>query len=275
MDAIHRRESITLLLLAASAACTNANPAAPRIASAPIDSTPSVQEPLAPASVEAVGAQDVAPLSIAPETAVPEAPMVRVLDQNGRPMAGVVVHFVPRGGSVAATLVKSDSSGRASCGQWIAGTTEGPNWLYANVAGVQPVVFHALVLLPDPPGVRYDLRSRQGAALSPAEAGHLVLTNDGKFRLVYLWSLGTSTEGVVVNTGTYIRLNEALAFSSVSFGTWAFGEMKEDLLTFRYDDYLDTGFHVIVIETYELERDSNTRRLPAHDRGGNQPYADR
>ena len=35
---------------------------------------------------------------------------------------------------------------------------------------------------------------------------------------------------------------------------WADGDLENDLVTFSYDDYLDIGFHYIIVEVYQRAR---------------------
>jgi hypothetical protein len=52
-----------------------------------------------------------------------------------------------------------------------------------------------------------------------------------------------------VNAGTYTRADSLLTFGAGGY-VWASGVIDGDLLTFQYDDYLDIGFHSIVVEVY-------------------------
>ncbi len=68
-------------------------------------------------------------------TPVPIAPSIRVLDQNGRPMADVTVRFgvAAGGGSVAKPEGTTNEAGVASPGSWTLGTRAGPNTLAVSV----------------------------------------------------------------------------------------------------------------------------------------------
>ena len=174
-------------------------------------------------------------------------------------MAGVTVTFVTGGiltsGHVANAVVQSDSSGRATCGQWTVSSTEGINWLYASLIGPfgnplgSAIVFNALVLAPDPPGTRYDLLSR-GGGITDVGSGYMVLRNDGSYRRVALWGWNTSGAYAAVNQGAYTRADTVLTFGDGGGYVWADGVLNGDVLTFQYDDYFDIGFHSIVFEVY-------------------------
>ncbi|SFN61454.1 hypothetical protein SAMN05216289_13725 [Dokdonella immobilis] len=69
--------------------------------------------------------------------AVPIAPVVRVIDAGGAPVAGANVEFLVGlgGGSVSESSVISDSEGLASAATWTLGTTPGSNTLSIQVPG--------------------------------------------------------------------------------------------------------------------------------------------
>jgi hypothetical protein len=78
------------------------------------------------------------------ETAVAQAPAVRVLDQRGDPMGGVAVTFVANGaGSVAATMATTDAGGNASAGGWTLGPQAGVQTVRATAGTLPPVMFSA------------------------------------------------------------------------------------------------------------------------------------
>ncbi|HEX8245361.1 MAG TPA: hypothetical protein VF541_17740 [Longimicrobium sp.] len=78
---------------------------------------------------------------------VPLAPSVRVLDDRGRPMAGVGVAFaVTAGGGSVTASATSDAAGVAVAADWTMGTVPQDNLLTASVPGVAPVVFRAAAL---------------------------------------------------------------------------------------------------------------------------------
>lgn len=76
---------------------------------------------------------------------LPVAPVVRVADRNGQPMAGVRVNFAisSGGGSVTGTSVNTDANGLAGLGSWTLGSV-GENQLTASVTGVEPFVISAV-----------------------------------------------------------------------------------------------------------------------------------
>ena len=74
-------------------------------------------------------------------------PAVRVVDEQGAPVAGVAVTFTVTGGggAVSGAARTTDGEGVARVGRWTLGSTPGPNTLEASAAGVEgsPVVFTA------------------------------------------------------------------------------------------------------------------------------------
>jgi Bacterial Ig-like domain (group 1)/Leishmanolysin len=83
------------------------------------------------------------------------APSVRVLDQHGRPMAGVRVPFtvIAGEGSVSEPEPVSDAKGIASAGSWTLGVHSGENTLAATLGGVGAVSFSAIARAGDPASV--------------------------------------------------------------------------------------------------------------------------
>jgi hypothetical protein len=70
-------------------------------------------------------------------TAVAESPTVRVVDQNGAPMANVAVGFVVAGGgSVATPAATTDASGTASAGTWTLGLIPGPQSVTVSLRSI-------------------------------------------------------------------------------------------------------------------------------------------
>ena len=78
-------------------------------------------------------------------TTVPTAPSVRVLDQDGQPLAGATVIFsaTQGGGSPGTPSATTNAQGTATAGSWTLGTTVGNNVLTASVQGLTPVMFQA------------------------------------------------------------------------------------------------------------------------------------
>lgn len=76
---------------------------------------------------------------------VPEAPAVRITDQRGAPMPGLVVTFsVVGGGTVTHVAATTDGSGTASAGMWVIGPMAGDNHVVtASHGSLQPVHFRA------------------------------------------------------------------------------------------------------------------------------------
>ena len=85
---------------------------------------------------------------------VPIRPAVRVLDQEGRPVAGYPVTFVVTGGggSVTGETQTTAANGVARAGEWTLGETPGTNTLEARAASLagSPVTFTAEGTEPEP-----------------------------------------------------------------------------------------------------------------------------
>jgi hypothetical protein len=202
-------------------------------------------------------------ISASAASAVPDAPRVRVTDDTGKPVAGVRVSFaVIRGsGSLRDTLVTSDAEGVATSGTWILGPTYGEvNLVVAGVMDMPqyfadaPVYFSAFAVMPDAPGVRYDLQMRDGQVLRPGERGWMILSDDGTFHIVWLWGSGRNAYSAI-NTGTYTQVGQQFTLYEGAFccDGQATAVISGNTLTFTYDDYYDIGFHSIVVEVYERE----------------------
>src|SRR5687768_17508895 len=73
------------------------------------------------------------------------APVVKVLNSQGAPMADVRVNFAiaSGGGSITGTSVNTDASGRAALGSWTLGSV-GENQVTASVSGALPFVITAV-----------------------------------------------------------------------------------------------------------------------------------
>lgn len=84
-------------------------------------------------------------LSATVGTALPDAPVVRVTDANGNPIAGIVVTFATAAGSGAIVNASdaTDDDGRASAGSWTLGTTMGVHTLNVTVPGLAPLMITA------------------------------------------------------------------------------------------------------------------------------------
>jgi len=237
---------LTAVVSMAGGACRDSSTAPP-----PPGSSGPLVPPAAPTVASVIAVSSTA-MHATTRSAAPESPTVRVRDQAGMPIAGVRVTFViTRGdGSIASASVTSVGGGNATCGQWLLGPNDGWNYLEARVAGGGVIGFGAYGLLPDPPGIRYILRKRDGMALRTNDSGYLVLGDDGTFYLVWLYGDTTPQLYVATNRGRYTRGQSALAFTDMAGYEWANGELKNDVVTFRYDDYLDTGSHYIIVEEY-------------------------
>ena len=83
--------------------------------------------------------------------ALPDPLVVRVLDQTGRPIAGVSVTWAAQGGgSVSPETVPTDSDGRASAVR-VLGETAGEQTTTAEVSGLEgsPVTFTSTAIVED------------------------------------------------------------------------------------------------------------------------------
>jgi adhesin/invasin len=124
-------------------------------------------------TVTSLAAESVAGISAdaqssAVNSAVAEAPAVRVLGAGGIPVAGVSVTFAVTGGGgsiTGPTSVLTDAAGDARVGGWVLGPAAGANTLTATVAGAgitgNPVTFTATATV-GPPSA-----ARSGLAISP------------------------------------------------------------------------------------------------------------
>jgi hypothetical protein len=131
--------------------------------------------PPTPASIQLVeGDGQVA--SVGTPVAVP--PAVRVLDQEGSPIAGVPVTFVVTagGGSVEGTDQVTGADGTARVGRWVLGAAPGPNTLEArsgSLAG-SPVVFTAQGTAVEEPQVDHlEFRVEPPATIERNESFHV------------------------------------------------------------------------------------------------------
>jgi hypothetical protein len=103
---------------------------------------PSEPQQRVPAAVEVVAGDAQAPAAGA-AAAVP--PVVRVIDEDSLPVAGVTVTFtvVEGGGAVQRASARTDAQGEASPGTWTLGPTPGPNRLQASLNGGAGTTFTA------------------------------------------------------------------------------------------------------------------------------------
>jgi hypothetical protein len=81
-------------------------------------------------------------------TAVPTAPSVRVTDQQGKHIRGLLVRWrvSSGGGRVTNDSSRTDAAGVAVSGGWLLGTVAGTQTLTATVDGLPPTVFTATAL---------------------------------------------------------------------------------------------------------------------------------
>ena len=77
-----------------------------------------------------------------------QPPSVRITDQKGRNIKGLLVRWrvTGGGGRVSSDTVRTDAGGVASSGGWVLGTTAGTQTLEAAVEGLSPTVFTATAL---------------------------------------------------------------------------------------------------------------------------------
>lgn len=74
-----------------------------------------------------------------------EAPSVRITDQKGKNIKGLLVRWrvTSGGGRVSSDTVRTDASGVASSGGWVLGTGAGTQTLQATADGIAPTTFTA------------------------------------------------------------------------------------------------------------------------------------
>lgn len=118
---------------------------------------------LAGAAVQLV-AQSVTQQTGTVATAV-TAPVVKVVDQSGNAVGGVIVNFAAAGGgTLGATQVTSDAAGIASAGTWTLGDVAGSNTVTASSVGLANRVFTATGLAGAPDRLRFVLQPARGLA---------------------------------------------------------------------------------------------------------------
>ncbi len=119
-------------------------------------------------------------------SALPVAPVVRLLNEDGQPMEGVRVNFaiLSGGGSITGTSVETDATGRAALGSWTIGSV-GENQVTATVSGVDPYVISAVGRCAD----------RSPIALDETIAGNLSSTDcrfaNGEYTDSYTFTTAT------------------------------------------------------------------------------------
>lgn len=86
------------------------------------------------------------PLSGRVNIVLQQAPSVRITDQKGKIIKGLLVRWrvTSGGGRVSSDTVRTDVGGVASSGGWVLGTTAGTQTLEAVVEGLPPTVFTAI-----------------------------------------------------------------------------------------------------------------------------------
>jgi hypothetical protein len=148
-------------------------------------------------------------------------PAVRVEDQYGAPMSGVMVTFsvTAGGGSVAYPMRLTNAEGRADAGSWTLGPQAGENLVVANVVGAGSVTFkavtHARVVVNQPTlptaelleQAPFRLRYVNGRAMPFTPPGQFVIGavlvfRNGSFSLTYTY--GASQAGTETVTGSYL-----------------------------------------------------------------------
>ena len=164
-------------------------------------------------------------------SALAVAPVVRVVDAQGDPMAGVRVNFAitSGGGSITGTSVNTDASGRAALGSWTIGSV-GENQVTASVTGVEPFVISAVGRC----------AVGQTIAIDETVAGNLAST-DCRF------ANGEYTDRFTFTTET----QRAVRFSQASSSVNSFLELQGtgNVVAFnndRQDGTDDAGFKVLL-----------------------------
>jgi adhesin/invasin len=93
------------------------------------------------------------------------APVVKVVDQSGNAVEGVIVNFAATGGgTLGATQVTSDAAGIASAGSWTLGSVAGSNTVTVSSVGLANRVFAATGLAGAPDRLRFTLQPTRGLA---------------------------------------------------------------------------------------------------------------
>lgn len=93
----------------------------------------------------AAAAVDVTPLAGRVSVALQQTPSVRITDQKGKNIKGLLVRWrvTAGGGRVINDSVRTDAGGVASSGGWVLGNAAGTQTLEARVDGLSPTVFSA------------------------------------------------------------------------------------------------------------------------------------
>ena len=154
-------------------------------------------------------------------------PAVRVEDQNGVPMSGVMVTFsVTRGGGyLDFPVVVTDDRGLADAGSWMLGPEQGENLVVATVFGAGSVTFKA---------VTHEKVEFDQPTLPTTE-----LLEQAPFRLRYV------NRGVLpFATVGKVAIGAVLVFRSGSFSLkYAYGGGATDTMT---GSYLIQGFDILL-----------------------------
>jgi WD40-like Beta Propeller Repeat len=153
MDILEWRLCSTIALVMA-AGCSN-------------DSVVPTEPPgLAPHAIEAVSPVTIVGIVDRP---VSQPPSVRVIDQRGKPLSGVIVGFQTEHGIVAVASSPTNANGIATPQGWKLGTQSGLQYLSANVAGLPPFLFTASAAAGPMTQIRHvgdEQASRPGTAIA-------------------------------------------------------------------------------------------------------------
>jgi hypothetical protein len=157
-------------------------------------------------------------------TAVVPAPTVRVLDEDGEPLAGIVVRFgVTHGGAVGVRSYTTEDDGLASVGSWILGGAAVTQLLSAGVGAVW-ILFEATAA----PGAPAEIVVVGGAF----QSGVVGETLPEELRVVVLdWEeVGNAVPGAAISFtvlsggGTISRASAAADINGIaSGGRWTLG----------------------------------------------------
>ena len=117
----------------------------------------------------------------------PVVPSVLVLDDENRPVPGVVVTFTTEsGGTIQTPTSTTDSRGTATAGAWTLGSSFGMRLLTATAAGLAPVSFIISAIAPDTGVGAFAVSDLRGDTLAPTPVGlaraHDVIDTRGEFR---------------------------------------------------------------------------------------------
>lgn len=159
------------------------------------------------------------------------APVVKVVDQSGNAVGGVIVNFAAAGGgTLGATQVTSDAAGIASAGSWTLGSVAGSNTVTVSSVGLPNRVFTATGLAGAPDRLRFTLQPSRGLAgdtMAPVQVavedkfGNLVPTAQDFVTLGLL--PGSNPAAKLVGTSGATAVNGVATFADFAIDSAGFG----------------------------------------------------